>query len=154
MSWTYKVEREEEKKLPDGTYMAEIESVQRITGKYGSFIQIKWNILDEFYEGQSHLENFNIESDNQMVRSIAKKSLNRLCCQVPSIPLGQDIDISDMERSLQKVRAFIAIRTTEKNDKIYVNVIGHEVMTTADLNPKAEDQSQSFSYPLNDEVPF
>jgi hypothetical protein len=154
--------------IPDGSYTAQVNHIEYMRHNYGNFIIVNWKILSPSeHENRIHQERYQIEHENEQVRSIAINNFSRFCQDIGELKEG---DKPTEENFLYKIATiYIKTRHGKKDGKAYTNITSMELasvsksketlgqvleqtkMGVAPQNTAAPATPGAF---INDEVPF
>lgn len=171
MSLNFTVQKVEEYKgIPDGQYTAQVDHIEYVrSDQYGNYPLVNWKILSpSTFEGKVHQERYNIEHENDQVRSIAINNFSKFCIEIGGLKEGDEPKEQDF---LYKIATILIRNRVGKNDgRTYTNVVKMELVggdkpqrvENETLNPisgiagsgMVTQQINAAPLPLNDEVPF
>lgn len=160
----------EESSLPDGDYVAQVDSIQCIVGDYGKFYTVNWKVMrPSGFEGGVHQERYNINHGNDLVRRIAVQNFGKFCREIGSLSEGA---VPDEKNFLFKVANILIRNKVGKDGRVFANVVRHTLVDQA-LSAQSAPVNQAYDAaasqyatlampqtgqasgePLNDEVPF
>lgn len=160
----------EESSLPDGEYVAQVDSMQCIVGDYGKFYTVNWKVMrPSGFEGGVHQERYNINHENDLVRRIAVQNFGKFCREIGGLPEGA---VPDEKNFLFKIANILIRNKGGKDGRVFANVVRHTLVDqqqnaiSAPVNAafdsamsqygviSAPQQQPSSGAPLSDEVPF
>jgi hypothetical protein len=161
---------EEASSLPDGEYVAQVDSVQCIVNDFGKFYTVNWRVLrPSGFEGGMHQERYNINHQNELIQRIAIQNFGKFCREIGGLSKG---DVPDEKNFLFKVANILIRNKVGKDGRVFANVVRHNLVDQA-LSAESAPVNASFDSamaqygvintpgvpqdrgaPFNDEVPF
>jgi len=178
MSFTYVITETERENLPDGTYRQKMTSIEEKVSSYqgemSSYIEVKWEILFPLeYKGRVETDTFYVGHSDAKRANTAKWKFSELCKQMTGLKTGAALNTGEMIGKEADVT--VQNNTSEKNGKVYQNVINRVLVTTqtnsqiTPTDPYDKEKTHKVleiagfqlpttptpsALPLNDEVPF
>jgi len=173
MSLNFTVQKVEEYQgIPEGTYTAQVDNIEYRRTDFGNYYIVNWKILSPSeFEGKTHQERYNIESDNEQVKSIAINNFSKFCMEIGGCKEGDEPKEEDF--LYKNALIYIRHRVGKNDGKNYANITK---MSLVDANKPSDQLTSSnpektaailalagiqvptkpilSSEPLNDDVPF